>query len=430
MPTARITDRALAALPPGGTLWDAEVRGLGARKRAGGGRIIFVFKYRSPNDRDESGRGRQRLLTLGKRGRGDLGIDDARKEAAGHRNALRLGIDPAAERDEKKAALTVAELCDAYLDALPTILIRGKVKKASTVVADRSNISAHIGPLLGSMKVDAVRQADVRAFMHKIAAGRTATKRATGRGASARGGKGAATRCVGLLGGIFSYAVREGMCPDNPVRGVQRYADGKRERRLSDAEYAALGEALPAAAGKVWPAAVAMTRFLLLTGWRMGEALGLRWTELDLPRRTATLLDTKSGRSMRPLSKAACEVLRDVPQTGELVFPASRGDGRMTGFPRLFRRIAKLGGIPEAVTPHVLRHSFASLAGDLGLSEPTIATLVGHRSGTITSRYIHSADAVLLAPADAVADPAVRRMAGLPAHPNDIDRAIGRIPFR
>ncbi len=51
-----------------------------------------------------------------------------------------------------------------------------------------------------------------------------------------------------------------------------------------------------------------------------------------------------------------------------------------------------------------MRHSFASLAGDLGYSEPTIAALVGHKSFTITSRYVHTADAVLLAAADAVAD--------------------------
>ena len=52
----------------------------------------------------------------------------------------------------------------------------------------------------------------------------------------------------------------------------------------------------------------------------------------------------------------------------------------------------------------MLRHTFASLAGDLGYSEPTIAALVGHKGHTITSRYIHSADAVLLAAADAVAN--------------------------
>jgi integrase len=52
---------------------------------------------------------------------------------------------------------------------------------------------------------------------------------------------------------------------------------------------------------------------------------------------------------------------------------------------------------------HVLRHSFASLAADLGYSEPTIASLLGQKGRSITSRYIHSADAALLTAADAVA---------------------------
>jgi integrase len=76
----------------------------------------------------------------------------------------------------------------------------------------------------------------------------------------------------------------------------------------------------------------------------------------------------------------------------------------MSGFKKLWKRIAKLGELPPDVTPHVLRHSFASLAADLGYSEPVIAALVGHQGRSTTSRYLHSADAVLLAAADAVAD--------------------------
>ena len=76
----------------------------------------------------------------------------------------------------------------------------------------------------------------------------------------------------------------------------------------------------------------------------------------------------------------------------------------MLGFRKLWKRIAKLGGLPPNVTPHVLRHSFTSLGSDLGYTEVTIAALVGHKGHSITSRYIHSADAVLLAAADAIAD--------------------------
>ena len=75
----------------------------------------------------------------------------------------------------------------------------------------------------------------------------------------------------------------------------------------------------------------------------------------------------------------------------------------MSGYKKFFRRIVRIGGLPNDVTPHTLRHSFASLAGDLGYSEPTIGTLIGHIGHTITSRYVHAADAVLLAAADAVA---------------------------
>ena len=71
-------------------------------------------------------------------------------------------------------------------------------------------------------------------------------------------------------------------------------------------------------------------------------------------------------------------------------------------FTNLFRTL--LGGIADDVTPHVLRHSFASLANDLGFTDATVGALLGHVGTTMTSRYQHSSDPVLLKAADAVAD--------------------------
>ena len=221
---------------------------------------------------------------------------------------------------------------------------------------------------------------------------------------------------MGLLGAIFSYAVERKLRADNPVRGIKRHKDGQRSRRLSEAEYAVLGQALWTMTEGAWPIAVAATRFLALTGWRRGEMLGLKWSEVDLVTRTARLTDTKTGASLRPLSHAGCNVLRSLPHIGELVFPASVGaDKMMRGFHKVWLRIAKHARLGADVTPHILRHSFASVADDLEYSELTIAALLGHKKASVTSKYAHKADALLLQAADAVAA-RVAELMGEPPH--------------
>ncbi len=53
-------------------------------------------------------------------------------------------------------------------------------------------------------------------------------------------------------------------------------------------------------------------------------------------------------------------------------------------------------GLPDGVTLHTLRHSFASLAADLGYGDAAIAALIGHACGGATARYTHRSDKVLL----------------------------------
>ena len=81
------------------------------------------------------------------------------------------------------------------------------------------------------------------------------------------------------------------------------------------------------------------------------------------------------------------------------VFPADWGDGHFIGVVRVLDRICRKAKL-EAVTPHVLRHTFASVAGDLGFSELTIAGLLGHSAHGVTQRYVHL-DTALVVAADA-----------------------------
>jgi integrase len=400
----RIGLREVRALGPGERIWDTAVTGFAVRRQKSEA-VTYLVKYRTAD-------GRQRWQTIGRHG-SPWTPETARDKARELLGEVVKGFDPAGAKRAARKAITVAELCDAYFaDAeAGRVLTRNKEpKKPSTLAIDKGRIERHIKPLLGSLLVTAITRDDVDQFLHGVAEGRTASRTRTGkrRGlARVTGGRTAATRAVGLLGAIFTYAVRRRMRPNNPVHGVERFADRKRERRLNDDEYAALGAALRRGEAEgIWPAAIAVARFLALTGWRSGEALGLRWSDLDLPRRTVLLADTKTGRSIRPLAHAACDVLKFMPHSGnDRVFPPSRGGAEtVLHFKKFWPRFIKLGGLPAGITPHVLRHSLTSLAADLGYSEPTIAALVGHKGRSITSRYVHSADAVLLAAADAVAN--------------------------
>jgi integrase len=418
--------RDVRSLKPGETVWDAAVTGFAARRQKGDA-IAYVLKYRTAE-------GRQRWHTIGRHG-APWTPDKAREEAQRLLGEVATGGDPAADKKARRKAATVAELCDLYLtEALEGRVLKrsGAKKKHTTLAIDRGRIERHIKPILGTYAITAVTRRDVERFLHDVAGGKTrAQVKTKARGlARVTGGKTAANRSVGLLGAIFTFAVRLGLRPDNPVHGSQRFADTKRERRLSNEEYAALGEALRKAdEAHIWPAAVAAVRFLALTGWRRGEALGLRWSDVDLSRSTALLGDTKTGRSLRPLSRGACDVLRATQwhaDTSGFIFAATRGLGALAGFRRLWLKIAKLGGLPDDVTPHVLRHSFASLAADLGYSEPTIAALVGHKGRTITSRYVHAADAVLIAAADAVANRTLELMNDGPDAQGDLIAPLDR----
>ena len=399
-----ITLRDIFSLAPNTTAWDegkGAVAGFGARRQRSAA-VSYVLKYRLAD-------GRQRWHTIGRHG-APWTPDMARAEGRRILGEVAKGGDPSAEKQETRKAATIGELCDGYREAAEAgrILTRRKTtKKPSTLDGDRGRIERHIKPVLGRLKVAAVTSSDVERFRDAVSEGATAARIKTGKRGLARvsGGRGTATRAMGLLGAIFAFAVRRGLRADNPVRGVERHAYEERQRCMTEAEYRALGEALRTMPEAIWPAGVAATRFLALTGWRRGEMLAVKWSEIDLVIRTARLADTKTGASLRPLSHAACNVLRSIPRLGALVFPASVGtDKPMRGFHKIWLRIAAEARLPADVTPHVLRHTFASLASDLGYSEPTIAALIGHKGQSMTSRYVHSADAVLLAAADKVAD--------------------------
>jgi integrase len=178
-----------------------------------------------------------------------------------------------------------------------------------------------------------------------------------------------------------------------------------RTARFSPTDYRTLGAALDAAAQDgINPTAIAAVRLLALTGCRKGEVLGLRWSEVDQAGRAFRLADSKEGASVRPVGSAAFAVLAELGRRegAQWALPGERRDLPYGGLKGVWRSVLQRTGL-VGVTPHTLRHSFASVAGDLGYAESTIGALLGHASGTVTGRYTHILDAVLIAAADHVA---------------------------
>ena len=111
--------------------------------------------------------------------------------------------------------------------------------------------------------------------------------------------------------------------------------------------------------------------FLLLavTGWRSGEAKNCVGSELDLEHNIATLGDTKTGVSVRPLSDAAIDIIKRQKQNGSpYVFDTDMANPSS----RFAHQWLKLRNVIRDFIPHTLRHSFASLGADLGLADSTI----------------------------------------------------------
>lgn len=382
-------------------IWDDELPGFGLRVFASGKRS-YLIQYRAA--------GRTRRFTIGLHG--IWTAENARQEAKAQLGRVARGENPSEERQLDHKAITVKELCTLYLNDMNAGLIMGKggrPKKRSTIVTDTGRINRHIIPLLGARRVKDLAKADVNKLLKDVMAGKTKisvkTDKLRGK-AIVRGGAGTAARTVSLLGGILTYAVDAGIIDRNPAHGIKKPKDNVRKRRLSDAEYRILGVMLrEAAKEEKYAMTVEIIRQIAMTGCRRSEIISLTWNEVDTDASCLRLTDSKEGASTRPIGLPVIELLeaqKKKKATATYVFPGTRSDdGAFGSFPNHWKQMFKDSPL-AGVTPHVLRHSFASIANDLGFTEVSIAALVGHSKGTVTSKYIHTLDTALIMAADTI----------------------------
>lgn len=412
MKVTKLTKREVEKLEPAEkpyVAWCGALPGFGLSGRPSGV-MSFIAQY------DIGGRaGSTRRVTIGRFG--DWTADEARAEADDILRDAKRGIDHAEAKAKKKAELTVAELCDEYLrDGV-------EHKKASTVAMDKGRIERHIKPHgIAKLKISDVSDLHIERLKKEVAKVKEVPRENSDKMMKV-GGKGTATRVIRMLGGIFTYAVKNKYIKDNPCKGVELYKDKKNERFLSDDEIQRLGETMCEAetVGLPWtpkqgkiakhvpkkaatareviaPHAIAAIRLLMLTGCRLREILTLRWSQVDFERGLLDLSDSKTGPKKVLIGAAAIKVLDDLERIegNPYVIVGEVKNKPRSDLKRPWARITEHAGLnvdadgePKSLRLHDLRHSFASMGVASGMGLSVVGKLLGHASTSTTQRYAH-----------------------------------------
>ena len=376
----RINNRTVNALAveTDTVFWDRRLAGFGVRAYPSGARV-YIAQARGPSG--------TRRVTLGRHG--VVYADKARRRAALAIARIVAGEDPVPQRTAAKAGAgpTVAEVAERYLREHTAVQC-----KPRTLEIRRTVIANHIVPAMGKVALAAVRP-EHAIELHQRMAGIPAQ----------------ANIAIATLSHIFGKAqvwslVEEG---ENPCLSVTRYRSRKRERFLTEAEFARLGRVLEEAPaiGGASAAALAAIRLLTLTGCRRNEILTLRWEDVNLPGRELRLRDAKTGPRTVPLAPAAVKVLAGLPWSGqgEWVIPGRKPGTHLRKLGNTWRVLRARADLPD-VRLHDLRHSVASRALALGEELPMIGKLLGHRRIESTVRYAHLARTAVHQAAERVAN--------------------------
>jgi integrase len=368
--------------------YDADLCGFGLAVYPSGIKS-WVCEYRPHG----GGRGvAKKRVTLAKTSR--LTPDQARKAAADMLAAVRLGGDPAQEKAERRASVTVGELIELF-DARYV----GPMLKPGTAVGYRIALE-ELRRSHGALKATALTRSHLTTLHFRMADRPYA-----------------ANRAVAVWSKAFAWAAGAGLIPEgqNPAKGIKKYREQGRERFLTSEELARLGDTLregetmglPYSVDETKPTAkhaakadhrrvkldryaTAALRLLVLTGARLREILHAKWEQIDIERGLFFLADSKTGKKPLYLSAAAQNVLADLPRVEgnpHLIAGAKDGAPR-SDLKKPWTAVSRAAGL-EGVRLHDLRHSFASFGAGASLGLPIIGKLLGHSQPATTARYAH-----------------------------------------
>ena len=211
-------------------------------------------------------------------------------------------------------------------------------------------------------------------------------------------------RHLSTLRAFFRWACREGHLARNPAKGLPA---PRVPKTLPRAMSLADTESLLAAPeeGSFFERDRALFELLYATGLRVSEAAGLDLEDVDFSSRLARVAGKGGKERIVTFGEEAEEALREylparaerrrrfdesLPGEGEPLFVNARG-GRLTtrSMARLLKSRLRAAGLPSAISPHALRHTFATHLLSAGADLRSIQELLGHASLSTTQKYTH-----------------------------------------
>lgn len=215
------------------------------------------------------------------------------------------------------------------------------------------------------------------------------------------------SRCISSLRGFFKFLVLEGKREDNPAKGLrlpqaQRHLPDTLSIKEIDAMIECIDRSKP-----MGERDLAMVETLYGCGLRVSELCGLKCSQLFFEEGLVQVIGKGNKERLVPLAGLTAERLKEYiqscrpnlnihPEAEDLVFLNHRGKGisRVSVF-KIIKQLADLAGIRKNISPHTLRHSFASHLVEGGADLRSVQLLLGHESITTTEIYTHLDQAYL-----------------------------------
>jgi integrase len=336
--------------------FDTHVRGLSLRVSKTGLKVWNLFYTRESD-------GLKQRVKLGRYP--DLDLDSARGRALKAMSGVADGNDPAKEKRARRAAVTLKELGELYIEKY------AKPRK-KTWREDERILKKEVFPEIGRMKADAVTRRDILDIIDG--------KAEAGYGAQSN-------NILAVIRKLFNWAVDGDFLKASPAHGIKpRSKAVRRDRVISDEEIAAIWRALPKAA--ISDETRDIIRLLFLTGQRSGEVCGMMRSEVDLKKLVWTIPAerTKNGLAhVVPLSGAVTEILTlainatdpeddDVPLFQKIGAPIQ--SNAIAQAVRLKLQISKVRW-----TPHDIRRTGATGMAGIGTAPHIVEAILNHVSG-------------------------------------------------